>query len=43
MSLSVEKLEGSMAKLTIEMPAEELEKAIETAYHKNRKKINKQY
>ncbi len=29
-----------MAKLTIEVPAEELEKAIESAYQKNRNKIN---
>lgn len=40
MSLQVEKLEHNMAKLTIEMPAEELEKAIENAYHKNKKRIN---
>lgn len=40
MSLQVEKLENNMAKLTIEVPAEELEKAIESAYQKNRNKIN---
>lgn len=34
MSLSVEKLEGSMAKLTIEVPAEEFDKAITEAYKK---------
>ena len=40
MSLQVEKLEKSMAKLTIEVPAEELEKAIETAYQKNKNKLS---
>lgn len=40
MSLQVEKLEKNMAKLTIEVPAEELEKAIENAYKKNKKKIS---
>ena len=40
MSLKVEKLEKSMAKLTIEVSAEELDKAIETAYHKNKGKIS---
>lgn len=40
MSLQVEKLDGGMAKLTIEVPAEELEKAIETAYQKNKNRIN---
>lgn len=40
MSLQVEKLENSMAKLTIEVPAEELEKAIEGAFQKNRNKIS---
>ena len=39
MSLQVEKLEHNMAKLTIEVPAEELEKALETAYQKNKNKI----
>ena len=42
MSLQVEKLEKNMAKLTIEFPAEEFEKAIETAYQKNKGKINVQ-
>ena len=32
MSVQVENLEKNMAKLTIEVPAEELEKAIEAAY-----------
>lgn len=40
MSLQVEKLEKNMAKLTIEVSAEEFEKAIEGAYQKNKKKIN---
>lgn len=40
MSLQVEKLEKNMAKLTIEVGAEELEKAIETAYQKNKNKIS---
>lgn len=40
MSLQVEKLENNMAKLTIEVPAEELEKAIESAYQKSKNKIS---
>lgn len=40
MSLQVEKLEKNMAKLTIEVAAEELEKAIESAYRKNKNKIS---
>ncbi|MCL2718065.1 MAG: trigger factor [Lachnospiraceae bacterium] len=40
MNLQVEKLEKSMAKLTIEVPASELEKAIEKAYQKNKGKIS---
>ena len=40
MSLQVEKLEHNMAKLTIEVPAEELEKALETAYQKNKNKLS---
>lgn len=40
MSLQVEKLDHNMAVLTIEVPAEELEKAIETVYQKSRKKIS---
>ncbi|MBQ9489129.1 MAG: trigger factor [Lachnospiraceae bacterium] len=39
MSLQIEKLEHNMAKLTIEVGAEELEKAIEKAYQKNKNKI----
>lgn len=40
MSLQVEKLEKNMAKLTIEASAEELEKAINSAYQKQRGKIS---
>ena len=40
MSLQVEKLEKNMAKLTIEAGADELEKAIEKAYQKQKNKIN---
>ncbi len=40
MSLKVEKLDGGMAKLTIEVSAEEFKKAIEAAYNKNKKKIS---
>ena len=36
MSLQVEKLEKNMAKLTIEVDAAELDKAIESAYQKNK-------
>ncbi len=40
MSLSVEKLEGSMAKLTIEVPAEEFTKAVSEAYKKQKNKFS---
>ena len=40
MSLQVEKLEKNMAKLTIEVSAEELDKAIQAAYLKQRKHIS---
>lgn len=40
MSLQVEKLEGNMARLTIEVAEEEFEKAVEQAYQKNRNKLN---
>lgn len=40
MSLQVEKLEHNMAKLTIEVGADEVEKAIQAAYLKQRKKIS---
>ena len=39
MSVTVEKLEKSMAKLKIEVSAEQLEKAIQKAYEKNKNKI----
>ena len=39
MSLQVEKLEKNMAKLTIEVSAEELEKALQAAYNKQKKQI----
>ena len=40
MSLQVEKLENNMAMLTIEVSAEELEKAIQESYQKNRNRIS---
>ena len=40
MSLSVEKLEGSMAKLTIEVPAEDFVKATTAAYNKQKSKFS---
>ena len=40
MSVQVEKLEKNMAKLTVEVPAESVEKAIQTVYQKMRKSIN---
>ena len=40
MNLQVEKLEGNMAKLTVEAPAEEFEQAIEKAYQKNKGKLS---
>ena len=40
MSLQVEKLEKNMAKLTIEVSAEELEKALQGAYMKQKNKIS---
>ena len=40
MSLQVEKLENNTAKLTIEVPAEEFDKAILKAYQKNKNKFN---
>ena len=40
MSLQVENMEKNMAKLTIEVSAEELEKAIQGAYFKQRNKIS---
>ena len=40
MSLQVEKLEHNMARLTIEVSAEELEKAIQKVYQKTKNRIN---
>ncbi len=40
MSLKVENLEHNMAKLTIEVPAEDVEKALQAAYLKQRKQIS---
>ena len=39
MSLQVEKLEKNMAKLTIEVPAEDLDKAMQNAYLKAKNRI----
>ena len=40
MSLQVEKLEGNIAKLTIEASAEDFEKAVDKAYQKNKNKLS---
>lgn len=40
MSLQVEKLEKNMAKLTIEVSAEEFSRAVDSAYQKNKSKIS---
>ncbi|MCI5918767.1 MAG: trigger factor [Roseburia sp.] len=40
MSVQVENLEKNMAKLTIEVPAEEVEKALQEAYNKEKNKIS---
>lgn len=40
MNLQVEKLEKNMAKLTIEVPADDLEKALQSAYMKQKNQIN---
>ncbi|MBQ8260776.1 MAG: trigger factor [Lachnospiraceae bacterium] len=40
MSLPMEKLEHNMAKITIEVPCEEFEKAVERAYQKNKNRIS---
>ncbi len=40
MGVQVEKLEKNMAKLTVEVSAEEVEKAIQTAYQKMKKNVN---
>ena len=40
MSVQVEKLERNMARLIVEVPAGDVEKAIQTAYQKMRRNIN---
>lgn len=40
MSLQVEKLEKNMAKLTVEVPAEQFDEALKTSYNKNKSKFN---
>lgn len=40
MSLQVEKLEKNMAKLTIEAPTDEFEKAVEKSYQKNKNRMS---
>ena len=40
MSLQVEKLEGNMAKLTIEVSAEKVEEALQEAYNRQKGKIS---
>jgi len=40
MSVQVEKLEHNMVKLTVEVPEDEFEKAVNKAYQKNKNKIN---
>ena len=40
MSLQVEKLEKNMAKLTVEVPAEQFEAALKTSYNKNKNKFS---
>ncbi len=40
MGLQIEKLEHNMAKLTIEVPYEEFDKAVDQAYKRNKNKIN---
>lgn len=40
MGSQIEKLEHNMAKLTIEVPYEEFDKAVDQAYRKNKNKIN---
>lgn len=40
MSVQVEKLEKNMAKLTVEVPAEQFEKAIKKAFNKNKNRFN---
>lgn len=40
MSLQIEKLEHNMAKLTIEVPAEEMDKAVQAVYQKQKNQIS---
>ena len=40
MSVQVEKLEKNMAKLTIEVPAEEFDKAVQSVYQRNKNKFS---
>ena len=40
MSVQVDKLEKNMAKLTIEVPAEEFEKAVQSVYQRNKNKFS---
>ena len=40
MSLQVEKLEKNMAKLTVEVPAEQFEAALKTSFQKNKNKFS---
>ena len=40
MSLQVEKLEKNMAKLTVEVPAEQFDEALKTSYKKNRNRFS---
>ena len=40
MSLQMEKLEHNMAKITIEVPVEEMAKAVNAAYLKNKNQIS---
>ena len=40
MSVKVETLEKNMAKIVVEVPAEELEKALQAAYNKNKSKLS---
>lgn len=40
MSLQVEKLEKNMAKLTVEVPAEQFSEALKTSYNKNKNRFN---
>ena len=40
MSLQVEKLEKNMAKLTVEVPAEQFDEALKTSFNKNKSRFN---